>query len=30
MAVLYDLLAGPRPGAKAALRPVAVAAEEVA
>ena len=31
MAVLYDLLAGPGPeGAKAALRPVAVAAQEVA
>jgi aspartate carbamoyltransferase catalytic subunit len=30
MAVLYDLLAGPGPGARTALRPVAVAAQEVA
>ena len=31
MAVLYDLLAGPAPaGARAALRPVAAAAQEVA
>jgi hypothetical protein len=31
MAVLYDLLAGPGPGgARAALRPVAVAGQEVA
>jgi aspartate carbamoyltransferase catalytic subunit len=30
MAVLYDLLAGPGPGARAALHPVAVAAQEVA
>jgi aspartate carbamoyltransferase catalytic subunit len=30
MAVLYDLLAGPGPGARTALRPVAVGAQEVA
>jgi aspartate carbamoyltransferase catalytic subunit len=31
MAVLYDLLAGPGPvGARSALRPVAVASQEVA
>jgi hypothetical protein len=30
MAVLYDLLAGPGPGARTALRPVGVAAQEVA
>jgi hypothetical protein len=31
MAVLYDLLAGPGPGgAKSALRPLAIATQEVA